>query len=114
MAPGKVDQDRIRLADGLIVLDDLLAQFTGLDADGGIMLRVVGFRLAERIDSDTVLLQFIGLAANGALNKVGKQRAMLPRVPEGLTLQNSFQLLGDVRFPSNRRRSCLLTRGPTP
>ncbi len=74
------------------VFNDFLTEPARLDADGRILLRVVGFRLAEGINADGVLLQLIGLPGERFLGQVFEQAALNSRRPEQLALHDALDL----------------------
>jgi len=77
---------------GTLLLDELLAQPTGLDTDGGGMPGIIGSGLPKSIDRDGIFLQFIGLTGDRLLSKELEQAAEHLRSTELFTLQNAVDL----------------------
>jgi hypothetical protein len=65
----KLYDDGIVFSFSLIVFHQLLAQPSDLDPNRRILPRVVGWWLAERINTNAVLLELVGLATEGLIRQ---------------------------------------------
>jgi hypothetical protein len=92
-ALGQIDDKGIVFALVSVVIGELLPQTADLDADGGVLARVVDGRFAERVYADGVFLQLVGIACDGMVSQVLQQTPGGRRVAKGGALENAIDRL---------------------
>ena len=88
----EIDDDRVVDAFGPVVFGQLLSQPPDLHPDSRFLARVVGRRLAQRVDCDRVFLQVVSRARERSVDQIGEEMAQNVRASKSLALEDSLDL----------------------